>query len=80
MTVHDYVKGVFSGDGKIFKLSNTENINARWRGKAFAELDTEEKRRIRSSTIHAIIFEQKHPRNDTGMFQILKELIQVDEH
>ena len=23
MTVHDYVKGVFSGDGKIFKLSNT---------------------------------------------------------
>lgn len=54
MTVHDYVKE-FSGDGKIFKLSNTENINARWRGKAFAELDTEEKRRIRSSTIHAII-------------------------
>lgn len=43
MTVHDYVKGVFSGDGKIFKLSNTENINARWRGKAFAELDTEER-------------------------------------
>ena len=43
MTVHDYVKGVFSGDGKIFKLSNTENINARWRGKAFAELDTERK-------------------------------------
>ena len=74
MTVHDYVKGVFSGDGKIFKLSNTENINARWRGKAFAELDTEEKRRIRSSTIHAIIFEQKHPRNDTGMFQIFERI------
>ena len=62
MTVYDYVKGIFSGDGKIFKLSNTENINARWRGKAFAELDIEEKRRIRNTTIHAIIFEQKHPR------------------
>lgn len=74
MTVYDYVKGVFSGDGKIFKLSNTENINARWRGKAFAELDTEEKRRIRNTTIHAIIFEQKYPRNDTGMFQIFERI------
>lgn len=74
MTVHDYVKGVFSGDGKIFKLSNTENINARWRGKAFAELDIEEKRRIRNTTIHAIIFEQKYPRNDTGMFQIFERI------
>lgn len=74
MTVYDYIKGVFSGDGKIFKLSNTENINARWRGRAFAELDTEEKRRIRNTTIHAIIFEQKHPRNDTGMFQIFERI------
>lgn len=74
MTVYDFVKGVFSGDGKIFKLSNTENINARWRGKAFAELDTEEKRRIRNTTIHAIIFEQKYPRNDTGMFQIFERI------
>lgn len=30
--------------------------------------------RIRSSTIHAIIFEQKHPRNDTGMFQIFERI------
>lgn len=74
MTVNDYVKGIFSGDGKIFKLSNTENINARWRGKAFAELETEEKRRIRNTTIHAIIFEQKYPRNDTGMFQIFERI------
>lgn len=74
MTVYDYVKGIFSGDGKVFKLSNTENINARWRGKAFAELDTEEQRRIRNTTIHAIIFEQKHPKNDTGMFQIFERI------
>lgn len=74
MTVFDYVKGIFSGDGKVFKLSNSENINMRWRGKAFAELDTEEKRRIKGTTIHAIIFEQKYPRNDTGMFQIFERI------
>jgi len=74
MTVYDYVTGVFSGDGKVFKLSNTENINSRWRGKAFAELEPEEKRRIRNTTIHAIIFEQKHPRNDTGMYQVFERI------
>lgn len=74
MTVNDYVEGIFSGDGKIFKLSNTENINARWRGKAFAELEPEEKRRIKNTTIHAIIFEQKYPKNDTGMFQIFERI------
>lgn len=74
MTVYDFVRGVFSGDGKVFKLSNTENINKRWRGKTFAELELEEKRRIRNTTIHAIIFEQKHPRNDTGMFQVFERI------
>lgn len=74
MTVHDYVKGVFSGDGKLFKLSNSKNINSRWRGKSFIELELEEQRRIRNTTIHAIIFEQKHPRDDTGMFQIFERI------
>lgn len=74
MTVNDYVKGIFSGDNKIFKLSNTENINSRWRGKAFAELEPDEKRRIKNTTIHAIIFEQKYPRDDTGMFQIFERI------
>lgn len=74
MTVYDYVKGIFTGDNKVFKLSNTDNINTRWRGKAFAELSIEEKRRIRSTTIHAIIFEQKQPRNDSGMFQIFERI------
>lgn len=74
MTVNDFVKGIFSGDGKSFKLSNTDNINKKWRGKTFAELEPEEKRRIRNTTIHAIIFEQKYPRNDTGMFQIFERI------
>ena len=74
MTVYDFVNGIFSGDGKIFRLSNTGNINERWKGKAFRELSIEEQRRIRNTTIHAIIFEQKHPKNDTGMFQIFERI------
>ena len=74
MTVNDYVNGTFSGDGKVFKLSNTDNINARWRGKAFVELEPDEKRKIKTTTIHAIIFEQKHPKNDTGMYRIFERI------
>lgn len=74
LTVYDYVRGIFSGDGKVFRLSNSEAINERWRGKAFSELSNDEQKRIRTSTIHAIIFEQKHPQNDTGMYQIFERI------
>ncbi len=76
MTVYDYVKrGVFSADGKVFKLSNSEKINQRWRNKAFAELSVDDQRKIRSTTIHAIIFEQKKPENDdTSLYQIFERI------
>lgn len=75
MSVRDYVRGIFSVDEKIFRLSNTEKINARWRNKAFAELPEDAQRKIRSSTIHAIIFEQKHPNNsDTSLFQVFERI------
>ena len=75
MTVYDYVNGVFSADGKLFRLSNSEKINKRWRNKAFAELSTDEQRKIRSTTIHAIIFEQKKPENDdTSLFQVFERI------
>lgn len=74
LTVYDYVRGIFSGDNKIFRLSNSDIINQRWRGKAFAELTSDEQKRIKNSTIHAIIFEQKHPQNDTGMYQIFERI------
>ena len=62
MTVYDFVqRGIFSGDNKIFRLSNTERINQRWRNKAFSELSQDDQRKIRSTTIHAIVFEQKRP-------------------
>jgi hypothetical protein len=75
MTVFDYVKrGIFGGDGKSFSLSNSENINERWRGKTFQELQPEEQRKIRNSSIHAIVFEQKEPKDDTGMYQIFERI------
>ena len=75
MTVYDYVRGIFSTDGKIFRLSNSEKINQRWRNKAFVELSTDDQRKIRSTTIHAIIFEQKKPANDdTSLYQIFERI------
>ncbi len=75
MSVYDYVKkGVFGGDGKSFSLSNTENINEKWRGKTFQELQPKEQKRIKTSPIHAIVFEQKEPKDDTGMYQIFERI------
>lgn len=75
MTVYDYVRGVFSGDGKVFRLSNVEKINYRWRNKAFQELSVDDQRKIRSTTIHAIIFEQKVPENDdTSLYQVFERI------
>lgn len=76
MTVYDYVKkGIFSKDGKSFKLTNTDKINYRWRGKSFNELSEFDQKKIRQTTIHAIIFEQKQPKdNDSSLFQIFERI------
>lgn len=76
MTVYDYVKkGVFSKDGKVFKLTNTEKINHRWRGKSFNELSETDQKKIKQTTIHAIIFEQKQPKDkDSSLFQIFERI------
>lgn len=76
MTIFDYVKkGVWRKDGKTFKLSNTEKINKRYRGKAFSELPDQDQRRIKGTTIHAIVFEQKAPNdNDTSLYQVFERI------
>lgn len=73
-TVYDFVNGIFSKNNRIFKLSNSKIINERWRGKSFLELTEDEQRRIKNTTIHAIIFEQKKPNNDSGMYQIFERI------
>ncbi len=78
MTVYDYVRGLWSGDDgdKVFKLSNSkEKINSRWRDRAFSELTDSEQRKIKTTTIHAIIFEQREPKdNDTSLYQIFERI------
>lgn len=74
MTVHDYMEGFFDHEKKIFKLSNIESINQRWRNKTFLELSPDEQRKIKTTTIHAIIFEQRQPQNSTGMYQIFERI------
>ena len=75
MTIFEYLEvGTFSGDGNIFKLSKSEMIHPSWRGKAYVELTEAQKRAIRTYTIHAIVFEQKHPQKDTGMYQVFERI------
>lgn len=76
MTVYDYVKkGIFSKDGKSFKLTNTDRINRRWRNKSFNELSEFDQKKIKQTTIHAIIFEQKQPKdNDSSLYQIFERI------
>lgn len=75
MTVRDYVKGIFSKDKSVFKLSRSDKIHERWRGKAFIELSDDEQRKIRNTTIHAIIFMQQHPvSGDTSLYQVFERI------
>lgn len=75
MTVYDYVKGIWSKDNKVFRLSNSTKINSQWRNKAFSELTPAEQKKIRSTTIHAIIFEQNTPsEDDTSLYQIFERI------
>ena len=74
MTIVDYFEGIWRKDNTPFKLWNSERINERWRNKSYTELTDDDRRRLRLYTIHAIIFEQKKPKNDDGLFQIFERI------
>lgn len=76
MTVYDFIEEkIFRTDGKSFKLINSEKINKRWRGKTYDELSDTEQRKIRSATIHSIIFVQIKPKDsDTSMYQVFERI------
>lgn len=74
-TLYDFIEeGIWHGDNTEFKLVNSEIINERWRGKSFNDLSETDKRRLRNYTIHAIVFEQKHPSDDSGLFQVFERI------
>ncbi|BCU50991.1 hypothetical protein CIAM_45120 (plasmid) [Citrobacter amalonaticus] len=68
MSKKNYVKNIFTKDNSIFKLSRTENIHEKWRGRLFLELSDDEKRKIRNTTIHAMIFMQQQPKTGDTSF------------
>ena len=75
MTVYDFVRGIFTTDEKVFKLTRSDRINERWRGKAFGELTDAEQRKIKNTTIHAIIFVQEQPAgSNTSLFQVFERI------
>lgn len=74
-TLHDYIiDGIWHGDDTVFRLVDSETINKKWRNKTFKELSDVDQRRLKKYTIHAIIFEQKRPKDDSGMFQIFERI------
>lgn len=76
MSIYDYIqKQKFSNEEQIFKLTNSEIIAEKWRGKAFLELDIDDQRKLKSTTIHAIIFSQKEPKqNYSSLYQIFERI------
>lgn len=73
MTVYDYINGIFTKDGSVFKL--TANVNKKWKNQSFKQLSITEQKRIKRTTIHSIIFEQKKPEHDdTSMYQIFERI------
>lgn len=74
MTVYYFMKNRWAGTDNEFRLYSTELINERWRGKTYEELSDDDKRRFKTYTIHAIVFEQKQPKNDSALYQIFERI------
>lgn len=74
MTVHDFMEGYFTDTKKPFIISNSKQINKKWRKKRYIDLTEDEQRKLKNTLIHAVVFMQKYPKNDTAMYQIFKRI------
>lgn len=75
MTLFNYVsEGKWPNTDEPFRLTNSNLINLKWRNKSFKELDLADQRRLRLYTLHAIVFEQKKPQNDSSLYQIFERI------
>lgn len=71
-TINAFINGKYP-DKTGFKLSSS--INPMWANKTFAQLDDEDQRRFKTTTLHAIIFKQNEPKNnDTSLYQIFERI------
>ncbi len=70
-TVFGYFGNNFPDTKKPFHL---KDVNAKWEGEAFTDLDEPDKRRLRDSVLRAIIVEQLDPKDNTSIFHIFQRL------
>ena len=67
-TLHAYYMGVI--DGREYRL---KNVQERFVGKRFQDLDTEDRRRLDDSIIHATVVRQDEPTQDQSSIYIIFE-------
>ncbi|RTM14531.1 MAG: DUF262 domain-containing protein [Bradyrhizobiaceae bacterium] len=65
-----FLTGKFPDTDKTFRL---ENVSERFEGKAFADLEPEDKRQINNTIIHATIFQQSLPSDDDSSVYLIFE-------
>jgi hypothetical protein len=58
-------------DGRPFRLTD---VNERWNGKTYAELDEADKRRLRDSVLRSIFVEQVNPKDKTSVYHVFQRL------
>ena len=67
-TLHAYYKGVING--REYRL---ENVQKRFAGRRFKDLDMEDRRRLDDSIIHATVIRQDEPKEDQSSIYIIFE-------
>lgn len=67
-TLHAYYKGILNG--KEYRLSNVQD---RFLGKTYEDLDTEDRRRLDDSIIHATVVRQDEPTEDQSSIYVIFE-------
>jgi uncharacterized protein with ParB-like and HNH nuclease domain len=70
-TVFGYFDGIFPDSKRNFRL---KDVDGRWEGKSFLDLDEPDKRRLKDSVLRAIIVEQLDPNDNTSIFHIFQRL------
>ena len=58
-------------DGRTFRLTD---VNARWLGKTYEELDEADQRRLRNSVLRSIFVEQVDPKDKTSVYHVFQRL------
>ena len=70
-TIFGYFAGTFPDSKNNFRL---KDVDERWEGKSFSDLDEPDKRRFKDSVLRAIIVEQLNPHDNTSISYIFQRL------